>query len=79
LNLLDRAKKANLYKKLGEWIEKVQSLQMAVDLLTEERHHLRAFLSFKGTIMGIFLRKGMTKNSIHDVQRQTGTLFTYSG
>jgi len=34
LNLLDKAKNADLYKKLGEWIEKVQSLQMAVDLLT---------------------------------------------
>jgi hypothetical protein len=50
MKLLDKAKNADLYKQLGEWIDKVLDLQKRSDELTFERNSLREQLLFKRTL-----------------------------
>lgn len=53
MKLLDKAKNAELYKQLGEWIDKVLDLQKQNDDLRTERDHLREKLHFKKTLQRI--------------------------
>lgn len=48
LRLVDKGANADLYKQLGEWIEKVTALQTAVDELTSTNRQLEEKLRFKG-------------------------------
>jgi len=48
LNLVNKAQNAELYKELGEWIDKVGELQKQVEALTGERNDLREIVRFRG-------------------------------
>lgn len=50
LKLLDKAKNAELYKQLGEWIDRVVDLQKTNNDLTAERNKFREELRFKSII-----------------------------
>jgi len=50
LGLLDKARNAELYKQLGDWIEKVRILQIENDRLLTEQRELKEQLRFKGVI-----------------------------
>jgi hypothetical protein len=50
MNLIDKAKNADLFKQLGEWIDKVLKLQGQVDELTTERNTLKEYLRFKAAL-----------------------------
>ena len=50
MNLIDKAKNAELFKQLGEWIDKVLVLQRRNDELTTECNALKEQLRFKGLI-----------------------------
>jgi hypothetical protein len=50
LNLVDKARNADLYKELGEWIEKVRELQRRNGVLESELTDLKAKVSFIGRI-----------------------------
>ena len=50
LKLVDRARNADLYKQIGEWIDKVVELQKQNDELTTERNQLREQIRFKGIL-----------------------------
>ena len=50
LKLVNKAQNADLYKQIGEWIEKVLDLQKKNEELTAERNELREQLRFKGTL-----------------------------
>jgi len=53
LKLVDKGVNADLYKQLGEWIEKVRSLQKDVDDLTAKNLQLEERLRFKGKVQKI--------------------------
>lgn len=48
LGLLDRARNAELYKQLGDWIEKVRVLQLENDRLLTEQRALNEKIKFTG-------------------------------
>jgi hypothetical protein len=48
LRLVDKGANVDLYKQLGEWIDKVTALQAAVDELTSTNRQLEEKLRFKG-------------------------------
>ena len=48
LRLVDKGANADLYKQLGEWIDKVTALQTAADELTSTNRRLEEKLRFKG-------------------------------
>ena len=50
LKLANKAQNADLYKQLGEWIDKVNELQKQNEELTAERNQLRDQLRFKGDL-----------------------------
>ena len=50
LNLVDKAKNADLYKQLGDWISKVEQLQKDKETLTEKVHDLSDRVRFKGKL-----------------------------
>jgi hypothetical protein len=50
LKLVNKAQNADLYKQIGEWIEKVLDLQKRNDELTMERNQLREQARFKGVL-----------------------------
>lgn len=50
LGLIDKARNAELYKQIGEWIDKVVALQKANDELTSEVKQLREQIRFKGVL-----------------------------
>ena len=50
LKLVDKARNADLYKQIGEWIDKVQELQRQNDELTTERNRLCEQARFKGVL-----------------------------
>ena len=50
LKLVNKAQNADLYKEIGEWIEKVLDLQKRNDELTTERNQLREQARFKGIL-----------------------------
>jgi hypothetical protein len=50
LALLDKARNAELYKQLGDWIEKVRILQLENDRLHTEQRELKEQLRFKGVL-----------------------------
>ncbi len=53
LKLVDKGRNADLYKQLGEWIDKVTELQKANELLSGENVKLREQLRFKGAVTRI--------------------------
>jgi hypothetical protein len=53
LRLVDKGVNAELYKQLGEWIDKVRSLQKDVDDLTATNLQLEERLRFKGNVQRI--------------------------
>jgi hypothetical protein len=50
LGLLDKARNAELYKQLGDYIEKVRTLQIENDSLSEKVREYERQLKFKGTL-----------------------------
>lgn len=50
LKLVNKAQNADLYKQLGEWIDKVLDLQRQNEELTAERNQLREQVRFKGVL-----------------------------
>jgi hypothetical protein len=50
LKLANKAQNADLYKQLGEWIDKVNELQKQNEELTAERNQLREQVRFKGVV-----------------------------
>jgi hypothetical protein len=50
LKLANRAQNADLYKQLGEWIDKVTELHKQNEELTVERNQLREQVRFKGML-----------------------------
>jgi hypothetical protein len=50
LGLFDKAKNADLYKQLGDWIDKVRVLQIENEHLLTERKELKEQLRFKGVL-----------------------------
>jgi phage FluMu protein Com len=50
LGLFDKAKNADLYKQLGDWIDKVRILQIENDRLLTEQRELKEQLRFKGSL-----------------------------
>jgi hypothetical protein len=50
LGLIDKARNADLYKQIGEWIDKVVAHQKTTDELITERNQLRDQLRFKGVL-----------------------------
>jgi hypothetical protein len=50
LKLVDKARSAELYKQLGEWIDKVTDLQRENETLREERDALKEQVRFKGVL-----------------------------
>jgi hypothetical protein len=50
LGLLDKARNADLYKQLGDWIDKVRILQVENDRLLTEQKELKEQLRFKGAL-----------------------------
>jgi regulator of replication initiation timing len=48
LGLLDKARNASLYKRLGDWIDKVRALQIENDHLLIEQKKLKEQLQLKG-------------------------------
>jgi hypothetical protein len=50
LKLVNKAQNADLYKQIGEWIEKVLDLQKRNDELTTERNQLREQVRFKSVL-----------------------------
>lgn len=53
LKLVNKAQNAELYKQIGEWIDKVAELQRENEKLTTERNELREKLRFKGVLQRI--------------------------
>ena len=53
LRLVDKGINADLYKQLGEWIDKVKKLERDVDDLTAKNLQLEERLRFKGKIQKI--------------------------
>ena len=50
LGLIDRAKNADVYRQLGDYIDKVRTQQIENDKLHEEVRNLKEQLRFKGTV-----------------------------
>ncbi|MFZ0395412.1 MAG: hypothetical protein WCF17_01645 [Terracidiphilus sp.] len=50
MKMVDKARNVDLYRQLGEWIDKVLDLQRTNDELTTERNALRDQLRFKGVL-----------------------------
>jgi len=50
LGLFDKAKNAELYKQLGDWIDKVRILQVENERLLAEQKELREQLRFTGVV-----------------------------
>jgi hypothetical protein len=50
MGLIDKARNAELYKQLGDWIDKVRVLQLENDRLLTEQRDLREQLRFKGIL-----------------------------
>ena len=50
LGLLDKARNADLYKQLGDWIDKVRVLQIENDRLITEQKELKEQLRFKAKL-----------------------------
>jgi hypothetical protein len=50
LALFDKAKNADLYKQLGDWIDKVRILQVENDRLLTEQKEFKEQLRFKGVL-----------------------------
>jgi hypothetical protein len=50
LKLVNKAQNAELYKELGEWIDKVVELQKQNEELTSQRNQLREQVRFKGVL-----------------------------
>jgi hypothetical protein len=50
LGLIDKARNADLYKQLGDWIDKVRILQIENDRLLTEQKELREQRRFKGVL-----------------------------
>jgi hypothetical protein len=50
LNLINKAQNAELYKQIGEWIDKVEKLQLRVDQLSDENKVLKEEVRFKGIL-----------------------------
>jgi hypothetical protein len=50
MGLLDKARNAELYKQLGDWIDKVRVLQLENDRLLTEQRELKEQLRFKGIV-----------------------------
>ena len=50
LGLIDKARNADLYKQLGDWIDKVRILQIENDRLLTEQRELKEQLRFKGVL-----------------------------
>jgi phage FluMu protein Com len=50
LGLIDKARNADLYKQLGDWIDKVRILQIENDRLLTEQKELKEQLRFKGVL-----------------------------
>jgi hypothetical protein len=50
MGLLDKARNAELYKQLGDWIDKVRVLQLENDRLLTEQRELKEQLRFKGVL-----------------------------
>ena len=50
LGLFDKAKNADLYKQLGDWIDKVRILQIENDRLLTEQKELKEQLRFKSIL-----------------------------
>ena len=50
LGLINKAQNADLYKQIGEWIDKVVKLQAQVDGLTQENKDFKEQLRFKGIV-----------------------------
>jgi hypothetical protein len=53
MKLVDKARNVDLYKQLGEWIDKVVDLQKANDDITTERNQLREQIRFKAVLQRI--------------------------
>ncbi len=53
LKLVDKGVNAELYKQLGDWIDKVASLQKQVEALTAKNLQLEEQLRFKGAFQRI--------------------------
>ncbi len=53
LKLVDKGANADLYKQLGEWIDRVRNLQERVDDLTAKNLQLEERLRFKGKVQKI--------------------------
>ena len=50
LSLINKAQNAELYKQIGEWIDKVEKLQLRVDQLSDENKVLKEEVRFKGIL-----------------------------
>ena len=50
LGLIDKAKNADVYRQLGDYIDKVRALQIENDRLLTEQRELKEQLRFKGSI-----------------------------
>ena len=50
MQLLDKAKNQELYKQLGEWIDKVEKMKVQVDQLSDENKTLKEQIRFKGVV-----------------------------
>lgn len=53
LKLVDKGVNSELYRQLGEWIDKVADLQKQNEALEQENSGLRDRLKFKGTVIRI--------------------------
>jgi rubrerythrin len=50
LGLIDKARNADLYKQLGDWIDKVRTLQIENDRLLTEQKEMKEQIRFKGVL-----------------------------
>jgi hypothetical protein len=50
MGLINKAQNVEVYKQLGDWIEKVLALQRQVDELSRERNDLKEQVRFKGVL-----------------------------
>lgn len=53
LKLVDKGVNTELYRQLGEWIDKVAELQKQNEALAQENSSLRERLKFKGTVVRV--------------------------